>query len=183
MSRSAMMILPIANMACWARPAAARSGLFKCRINADGTTCQERPNRSFSHPHLDSSPPRGQRRPVVVDFGLGLDGDEERHRLGEPELRAAVERDEALALQLERGGEVVDDLDLRVGEHGRVERDGFSDVAVEPEEGRDRGHEAPWRGSIAFATRAVAGDAIEPASAAGVSLRRCTPFPETATPW
>ena len=66
-----------------------------------GTTCHETPKRSFSQPHWLSSPPSVRRLPVVVELLLRLAVDLERDRLVEREVRAAVDADEALPVQLE----------------------------------------------------------------------------------
>ena len=48
---------------------------------------------------------------------------------------------EFLSLELETRHEVFDDLDLGIRKNRFVERDGLGNVVVEPEEGRDRGHD------------------------------------------
>src|SRR5262249_10271520 len=88
----------------------------------------------------------GELAPEIVDFFLGLAVHRQRYRFGELELRAAVEGDELLALELEidrqnaplRAGRraVVagDAQDLRVLEDRGVVTDRFLGIVVEPEE-------------------------------------------------
>ena len=93
--------------------------------------------------------------PVVVDLVLVGAFDEERDRLVEAELRAAVDRGERLAVQHEFDREghpclarpsfavVGDALDPRVREHRHVERGGLLALGVEPQVGDDLRHVAP----------------------------------------
>jgi hypothetical protein len=65
-------------------------------------TCHDTPNLSLSQPHCTSYPPAESFSPVVVDFGLGFAVEDERDRLGELEVRPAIQRREALSFELER---------------------------------------------------------------------------------
>ena len=92
---------------------------------------------------------RGEPVPEFIDFLLGFATDEERDRLGEFEMRTAIQRHEFLALQLEishhqgAGGErrtfpvSADFPDLGVLENGGVETDGLLGVVVEPKKRGD----------------------------------------------
>src|SRR3546814_17353291 len=91
--------------------------------------------------------------PVMIDLGLRLAVDLQRHRLAEPELRSAIERRERKAVEFEfdrqhgtgcvsvnlpAGLAVVRDrIDLRVRENAGVERCGALGLYVEPQAGGD----------------------------------------------
>src|SRR5690606_36261635 len=107
----------------------------------------------------------GERVPVAVDFGLGLAGNLERDRLGELEVRAAVQAGEGLAHQLELDGDGLarpgqvggprrDPPQLRIGEQGDVEPGRLFGLAVEPEEGVEALH-GLLRGGFAPSGRAA----------------------------
>ena len=98
-----------------------------------------------------------QLAPVVVDLGLVGTVDLQRDRLVERELRAAVDRREELAVELEVDREhgpglararlaVVGDVrDLRVREDRDVELGCLGALGVEPQIGDDAGHVGPPR--------------------------------------
>ena len=142
---SAMSSLRMPNIACIARCARAGSASPKSSSTAVGTTCHDSPKRSFSQPHGPSLPPSDSLLPVVVDLGLVLAGDREGNGLVERELRPAVDRDEALAVELELDGHhhagrsrpgvgVMHHADdARVLEYGDVEVRGRFGLVVEPE--------------------------------------------------
>src|SRR5690606_32467799 len=93
--------------------------------------------------------------PEVVDLGLVGTADLEGDRLGEGELRSAVERDELLAVGRELDGEDAplrprtgrgvpgDPAEVGVLEHGDVEVRGLLGASVEPQAGGEAvgGHE------------------------------------------
>ena len=99
----------------------------------------------------------GELVPVVVDLVLVGAVDQQRDRLVEGELRAAVDGGELLAVEHEVDGQhraglaraglaVVGDVrDLRVREHRDVELGGLLALGVEPEVGGDPGHGALLR--------------------------------------
>src|SRR6185312_4306747 len=97
---------------------------------------------------------REERVPVAVDLGLVVAIDRQRDRLGERELRAAVEPDERAsaegevdrddrALRAARGlaRRGIDAVDPAVGEDRGVEPCGLLGVAVEPEACADLVHD------------------------------------------
>jgi hypothetical protein len=107
--------------------------------------------------------------PVVVDLGLIGTGDVERDRLAEREQRAAVDRGELLAVELELDGHhgarrpgrvlaVVGDVrDARVREQRDVELGGLVALGVEPEVRGDAWH--GWL--LSFGSGALTGGARE----------------------
>ena len=184
-----MSIFVIWSIACMALAARSGSGSPSSSPSAVGMICQDSPYRSFSHPHGPSSPPVGERRPERVDLLLRLAVHEERDRLGERVVRAAVERGELLALEPERHGHrraglagaglavARDPEDLRVAggagprvEHGHVELGGLLGLVVEPQERGDLRHLGPpsrLRGAVVglgLRTRAVRPRSAEPRS-------------------
>ena len=145
-SSAAMSSFCIPIIACIARLARSGSGSESSSGSRVGTTCQERPNRSLSQPHWSlAAAVGGERLPVAVDLGLVGARDLEGDRLGEGELRAAVEGDERLAVQLELhrqrgalrlglvGAVAGHGVDAGVGEDGHVERGRLLTLSVEPE--------------------------------------------------
>jgi hypothetical protein len=90
--------------------------------------------------------------PIVVDLRLIGTAQEKRHRLVELEMRAAVQPHEMLPLEFEARGEglairaFLNVGDAGVAEDGGVETDGFLQLIVEPEKGRDPLHGYVSRG-------------------------------------
>ena len=80
---------------------------FHISIAWIGTTCQDRPYLSFSQPHACAlgSPPAPSLSQKVVDLLLAVAVDDQRDRLVELELRAAVQRQELDAIQHEVHGQ------------------------------------------------------------------------------
>src|SRR2546425_874229 len=90
--------------------------------------------------------------PVVIDFALGLAVDGERDRLGELEVRAAIQRDESLPIELELHGHdaaggagprfaiAAHADDLGVLEDRHVVLGGLLGLRVEPQERGDLRH-------------------------------------------
>ena len=132
----------------------ARRGSGSCSISPRmvGFTCHQTPKRSRSQPHGPCSPPADSFSQYCVDFGLGLAIDRQGNAVGELEVRAAVERGERLAVQLEvdrhhaalrawtRLAVVRRPDDARVLEDRHVEVHGFLGPAFVGEEGGDSGH-------------------------------------------
>ena len=124
-------------MAFMTLPDFAPSASFIIRGKTDGTTCQDRPNLSFSQPHGPSLPPSDSLAPEMIDLVLGVAHHLERHRFVELELRSAVERGEGLSFELELDdhdrarrlavdlaaglGVAADLFDLRIGKDRGVE--------------------------------------------------------------
>ena len=98
-----MSIFFICSIACIARCPLDPVRICRCkRPESSGITCHDNPKRSFSQPHCRLvAAALEQAVPVVIHLGLVRARDEERNRLGEGELRAAVERHERLAVQAE----------------------------------------------------------------------------------
>ncbi len=122
-----MTILRIFSIACCERSAAARSelALILHQLSRNDLPAQaELVLEPAAHRLLAAV--GDELVPVMVDLVLRIDADEERHRLGELELRTAIQRVEALSLQLEHRHEVADEINLGVGKHRFVEVDGRS---------------------------------------------------------
>src|SRR3546814_548639 len=101
--------------------------------------------------------------PGMIDLGLRLAVDLQRHRLAEPELRSAIERRErkvvefefdrqhgtgCVSVNLPAGLAVVRDrIDLRVRENAGVERCGLLGLSVEPQAGGDAAFQCHGAGS------------------------------------
>ncbi len=167
-----MTILRIFSIACCERSAAARSGL---RLELHELARNDLPAQAelVLEPaaHRSLAAIGGELVPIVIDFLLRIDADEERHGFSELELRAAVQPVEALALDLEDRHEVALHLDLRVGEDRCVEIDGFlADGVVEPEERRDRG---AWSLEVSLRVRLARSAREKPTTECGRRKSEC----------